>query len=207
MKYINENSLKKLKVIEESPHKNDALLNKNIPRNKEYRDLFAEKLRFLSKKVKINKTLGKEAKANVIDNVSRSLTRAGSNDPIVKMLSKIPLKHMNPEDRKDILTYVPKTTVVPHEKFEELKKEGNVIGGQAFPNVDGNKFYNDNDLKKIQTAFKQQHDRGKLSLDILKIFENKPRMASVIRERHPLLDYNTPTRYTKFYNLKDPYSY
>ena len=206
MKYINENSLKKLRIIEESPHKNDALLNKNIPRNKEHRDLFAEKLRFLRKNARMNRAVGKEAKANVIDNVSRSLTRAGSNDPTVKMLAKTPLKHMDSEDRKDVLTYVPKTTMIPHEKFEELRKEGNVIGGQAFPNVDRNKFYNDTDLKKMQTSFKQQHDRGRISLDMLKVFENKPRMASVIRERHPLLDYNTPTRYTKFYNLKDPYS-
>jgi len=240
--------LKISKLLEESPHLNNPDLNGSLIKkmvNGKYirdtrnekaaniqinRDLLAEKLRYLRKARDNARSNNKNYKANLVDNISRSLTNTPQGDPTLKTMINSTLKPLNlknigkrihnkytfenrlrnmqvldKDERSDALTFKPKTTTMPYEKIDtfqnDLYDHANDI--HRMPNNKLNNYMDNNDLDQIKTTLRERNDRIPFNDNIFEMYKHRPRAASTIRERNNLIkpDPAISPRLQKFYNL------
>ena len=195
-------------LIQESFHKDNVLLNKGIPSNKENRSNLAEKLVRLRKVRDLNRQNSKNNKANLIDNVTRSLTQAPSNDPVLRKMVSGKLKDMPKEEQKDLFTYKPQTTIIPKQNLIRYRNmvESDKTKLQHY-SYSGRNLYKFTDKDILDPMIKnasQRNNRLRFDDDVYELFKYKPRMASTKREINPLFNYSNnvpPSPNNAYYNL------
>ena len=189
--------------LEESPHKDNPLLNKYIARNAQNRQMLAEKLKFLRKARDNARTKHKTYKANAIDNITRSLTQAGQGDPTLNRLISTPLSKMPKEERNSLFTYKPRFATIPWEKLDLIKDridyEKNRKGTPLNNRITN--YFDKKDVENVQKSLRITNDKKFLDDNIMEMFKYAPRMAATKRESHPEIFYNQSPRLSKFYNL------
>ena len=193
-----------LKFIEESPHKDNPLLNKYIQRNVPNRQLLAEKLKFLRKARDKSRDNSKTYKANAVDNITRTLTQANHGDPTLKHLISTPLNKMPKEEKNNLFTYKPKFATLPWEKLDVIKDRidyENNRKGTPLNNKITN-YFDKSDVKNLQKSLRINNDKKILDDNIMEMFKYAPRIAATKRESNPQLFYNNHKRLNKFYNIK-----
>ena len=185
------------KTIEESPHKDNPLLNKYLSRNNVNRQLLAEKLKFLRKYRDIHRKNLNPLKANAIDNIARALTTTPSSDSTLRKMISTPLKDFSKEEKNNMFTYLPKKTIIPANRLNSVLEKFNQ--SDASPNRINRFLTKDDVIKKIEYA-RRFNDLVPVDHDTFEIFKQKPRVAAVKREPSPLLNYlKTPTNKLHFY--------
>ncbi len=188
--------------LNEAVHKDNPLLNKNIKGNDLRRTRLALTLRYL-RKARDKFREFRPWKANLIDNVSRSLTRANSSDPTLRKIISTPLNQFSKEERNNLFNYIPKFTTVPWEKLDIFKNRLNYEKTSGLPiNRRLSDTFNEKELTDLQKSLKITNDRRIFDDKMFELFKFAPRVASSIREPNPLINYNQSKRMIKFYNLK-----
>lgn len=184
--------------LEESPHKDNPLLSKLLPRNQQNRQMFAEKLKFLRQARDKARIAGKTYKANAVDNVARSLTNAPVNDPTLKTMISKPLNEL--PEKNNLFTYLPKQTKLPINRLNKLKNRIDLE--QQNPQLFQNKLSNyldKNDITTYQQQLKKLNNKTSVNDNVFEMFKYQPRLAGVKREINPLLYYNQSKNSLKFY--------
>ena len=238
------------KLLEESPHFNNPNLNSTIIKkrlpNGQYlrdtasekaanvqlnRDLLAEKLRYLRRARDKSREAGKTYKANLVDNISRSLTNAPQGDPTLNLMINSSLNPMgtirnsakniqnkniikdrirtmqvlDKDERGSALTFKPRTVQYPYEKLNNFKNSLNdhMIDTIKRPENKLNNYFSPDDFDKMKRQLRQRNDRSIFGDKELELFKHQPRVASTIREPNNSIEID-PTqsnRMKKFYNL------
>jgi len=188
--------------LNEAFHKDNPLLNKNIKGNEIRRTRLALALRYL-RRARDKFREFKPWKANLIDNISRSLTRANSADPTLRKIVNTPLNKFSKEERNNLFNYMPKFTTVPWEKLDIFKNRINYEKTSELPiKRKLSDIFDEKEITNLQKSLKIMNDRRILDDKMYELFKFAPRIASSIREPNSLLNYNQSKRMIKFYNLK-----
>jgi len=206
-----------MKNLFEYDHVMDPLLNKYNPKNQQYRNNFAEKLKILRKNRDNAQKKGNGGKANLADNISRGLTNTNTKyDKNALLLAKTNF----PQYRKILnntgklknnaipLTYfAPQKMVIPRETLEPLKDDVKLlrVGAKVHTNYniprleqEKNGYINSNDIENFQN---QDKIFGKVNVDdkLLDLLKHRRQIASTVRRPSIGTDYLHQSRRQQYF--------